>query len=277
MFLDSIVVIDQGDGFVYAEGIDYEVDQLGGVLAEIRILPNGRITEDIDLWISYRFELQPSVEYEQNGSGYHVSFSTPWFRVFHNLNRNEHELLEGLWEVLPPDEENITSGLDADWANDDWRLGLRASMTQRIVGEFESETVMANQFLTYRHSSRMSLRFSASQSNSTASGVIARPGFGGAADENEIITDLISFDASIFWTPRANLSIEPRVGLWRREQEFMDSSQDPTSETYLSASLILKWQVRQLSVDLRYYHNAIDNLDSRRDEDRIMARLIRVF
>jgi hypothetical protein len=272
----ATVVVSAADGFIYDPGVDYELNDLGGVYTEVRIIPTGRITPGDALLISYRYELLPSADYTSLTAGYNLSLAYRWLRLYHNGYRADYRLVSGAG--LPPDQEYRASGVELSWEFDFAAARLRGETRYRQNGGFESRNVVLNQSLGFTLTRKLRLAISANQVLTETSGSVypdplADPG----AEELSTSAEYYALDASLTWNPRPNLSVTPAFGVWKREEtSTMQGSRD-TNRLYYSGRLRVSWLLRQLALDFFYDYNVSDIDDLVRTGNRVYLSAKRRF
>ena len=273
----TIRVVASSDGFVYAEGLDYEVLSLGGRITQIRINPGGQITEGERLLISYRYFVTPSVAYTYEGMGYHLSLAVDHFRFYHRQNRTDYDFESGFRIGLPPSEEFRDTGLQFSWRNARVSALVDLGHSSRSYGAVESETTSLVESLSLDISSKTSISINASQIFSSNRerifpGIQPQESFPLRESEFEYLV----LDGVMSYRPSPNVLIQPSLGYWWRKEQF-EQGQAPNRQKNLGLQLIVQWQVRQLSLALRLSSNVRDENGLNSDQSRIFVSAMRTF
>ncbi len=276
LIIEPTIIVTADDGFVYAEGIDYEALAFGGVFTEIRIIPSGRISVEDLLLVSYIYELFPSAEYTSLSTGYSFSYTYRWIRLFHNGYKRDHRLRSGYG--VPADQKNQNTGVELSWNLDAASVRLRAESRFWQHGDFENDVIFLGQSLGFNLSNQFSLNFSGTQVFTDSSGVVTLdPLMDADSQLTESSGDYYAFDATLTWMVRPDLVVAPSMGAWKRKEETSAQTSRDVNRLYYSANLRISWQLRKLALDFIYNYNASD-IDGRdRTGNRIYFSARRQF
>jgi hypothetical protein len=258
-------------------GIDYEVFTLGGVYTQIRTIPTGRISPGDVLLISYQYILQPSAEYDALFSSYDISFNYRWLRFYHRASGNRFNLISGFG--LPADQSLRATGLEVAWEFSSGKVRLLAESSQRKNGGLESRNLLLTQSMGITLRQNLGFNLSSSQTfNRTDGFVFSNP----LLDPDQQISfsksDYFTLDAGLSWSPRPNVGVLPSLGVWKRvENRNQNGVETNIDNFYYSARLRISWWFRKLAVDFYLDHNVIDEIDARKDRNRLFVSVKRRF
>ena len=270
------IVVTAEDNFVYTAGIDYEVIPFGGIYTEIRIRPSGRITAGDVLLVSYLYELLPSAEFNSLSTGYSFSYDYRWIRLYHDAYRSDYSLISGFGQ--PPDQKNRSTGFELSWDFPNTIARFRAETRFRQHGGFESSDIAMNQTLGFSLSNTLNINLSGNQVFSESNGVVTLdPLRDPDLQLTESSTDFYTFDASLTWFARPNLTVSPSLGVWRSQEKSRSATNRDVDRQYYNAELRVSWLVRKLTMDFYYSHNANDINETNRVGDRLFFSVRRVF
>jgi hypothetical protein len=270
------IVVTAEDGFVYAEGLDYEVLRLGGTFTELRIFPSGRIIIGDLLLVSYQYELLPSAKYNSLSTGYDFSYTYRWIRLYLNNFKFEHRLESGFG--LPEDQKNRAGGVELSWNFENTSIRFSAESRLRKHGGFEGRFITLNQSVGMSLSNQLGLNISGNQVFSENSGVVTPDPLKDLGSQlNENSADYYAFKAALNWYPFRNLTIVPSVGIWKREEKTSSLTSPDSDRLYYNADLRVSWLVRRLTVDFYYSHNASDIDGEDQVGDRVFFSIRRLF
>jgi hypothetical protein len=276
-FIDnSTIIVTADDGFVYSEGLDYEVRRLGIVFSELRIKPSGRIKDGELLLVSYLYETLPSGEYNSFNKGYSFSYSLNWFRFYHNAFDYNHSLVSGFG--TPPDQKDRATGIELNWnlSNAIFRFRVESRFLQQ--GGFKSENIVLTESLNFPLGERYNINISSTQLfNKNRGAITSNPLQSIGALLNKSRTEYYSFKIALSWHAGRNLTITPSLGVWNRKQESLGQTPRDENNLFYSAELRASWQLRKLTLNFYYDHNANHNDINDITGNRLMFSIRRLF
>lgn len=264
-FIDaaSIIVTAAIDGFVLAEGVDYEIFPATDDLTEIRFIPGGRAGDGDSVLVSYSYQTLPSMEFSTTLFDYRISLDFGWIKLSHSDSRANEDLKSLAGLSFLHDRRRIVSNIDLQWGSRPIRASAGAERSFIRNGEFETRTISLNQSVYLDLSNKLNMSLSARQSYSKSK-------------DREV--DRYSLEYSARWVPRPGITVRPRITGWtRKDSGGAFAEGQALDRRFLSAGLDLQWLVRKFRVDLRYTHNirAGDVTDS--GEDRVIVTVRRKY
>jgi hypothetical protein len=273
---ESTIRVAAEDGFLYEENLDYEIFPVGGTYTELRIVPSGRIQPGDLLLVSYFYEPQPSAEYHTVSTGYNLSLNYRWLRFYHNSYANRYDLVSG--NGLPPDQGNRATGVEVTLNREFSGMRFRMETRKLKNGGFESDTLALNQTLNFTLRRNLSLSLSGNQIFNETQGVVTQdPLQPPELQDPRTSSDFYSLDALLDWGPRPNLSVQPRLGVWKRLDEAAEGAGNNSDRLYMSAQVRVSWLVRALAIDFFYDYNTSDVDGTDRQGNRLMLTVRRRF
>jgi hypothetical protein len=279
----STILVTAEDGFTYLEGFDYEVFPLGDLFTELRIIPSGRISIGDRLLVSYRYDPFPSAEFNTLSIGYAFNLNYKWLSFYHNSSRSDHRLKSG--SIPPPDRRDDATGLMFDYSSDKWSAMFRVETRYRRIGDFDSDSLLFSQTLSFLTAQNLNFSFNGSQVFTHSKGsIFLDPRVDEDLQTNDLKSDYYTFDAVMNWNPKSNIRISPQVGFWRRKEDVRSGNLRDSDRKYVYAGLRVSWFLRQLMLELWYKHNTIDTsfagddfASTNRVDDRLLFSIRRQF
>lgn len=126
----SLVITSRDDGSFFDEGLDYEVI-VNGPFVTVLMLPSGRIEEDTDVLVDYRYDVAPEVSANAMTVTYDLTLSVASLRLYHRRHL-QHEFDEVPTEVLSVlrNQDQIVAGVI--WSRPIWRVTFTTQAETRI-------------------------------------------------------------------------------------------------------------------------------------------------
>lgn len=237
----SIVVTNADGSLVYADGVDYTVFDLPEDLTQVQTIPGGRIETGDTILVSYKASALPSQKWSSTNLAYNLGFNLGWMEFSHSYSNLEENLISGMGESFLNPHLAVRTNLGFRWNLSKAELRLTANRRYDRYRTFE------NTIYTYREN----LKWATSGTISWDLNVVQQ--FTESTSRN---TDLYSLDLTMDWQARSNLSIRPRLGAWKRNDEFLQVvGQDKRKDLFITAGFSLRWWYRQVTFYMNYFHN----------------------
>jgi hypothetical protein len=248
---ESIVVSNSDRTIEFIEGADYRLVQIDG-LAEVVVLPGGRILEGDLLLVDYVFVITPDEQFDIIVASYSVGLTRGGFQIFDRRSLREGDIVEGTGLGLVEFDDHVT-GARYNRSSGRTTLQLLAERRDYESNGFAALTYRGRGTATRAINPKMNAALSVSGSRTEAEG---------------LRNYLVSIDPTLRWTPTRALHVLARGTAW-----FWNQNNSPR-ETFVGGSVGVEYRVGKVEVMARYEHNRSD-FDITRVENRFMARLVR--
>lgn len=240
----SIVVTNADGSLVYVNGVDYTVFNLPEDLTQVQAIPGGRIEIDHTILVSYQAIALPSQKWSSTNIAYNLGLNLGWVNFSHSYSELDEKLLSGMGESFLNPHKLVRTNIGFRWNLSDFELRLSANRRYDRYRDFENTIYTFRQNLKWASFETMTWDLNVVQS------------FTESTARN---TDLYSLDLTMNWQPRANLSIRPRLGAWKRNDEFLQViGEDKRSDVFITAGFTLRWWYRKVTFHMNYFHNQRD-------------------
>lgn len=268
--LTATIIVTNADGaLVYTEGIDYTTFDLPDDLTQLQVIPGGQIETGDTILVSYQALALPSQEYSTTNTRYNLGLNLGWVSFSHSYNDLNEKLISGQGDSFLNPRLDVRTNLAFNWniSNVEFQVGGDRRYYKRK--EFESTTYSFRQSVDWGAFGNTLWNLNAVQS---------------FTETTTLKTDLYSLDLSVDWQPRSNLSIRPRVGIWKRFDEGESIGSDERNDMFITAGFALRWWYRKVTFQMAYNHNQrtidtnqLSNGESKTVEDRLTFNLTRRF
>jgi hypothetical protein len=260
--VSSIIVTDSTSTQVYAEGVDYDIFSVASDLTQIMAIPGGQINVGDTILVSYQAENLPSLKYSTTQTDIAIGMDWGWVAVSYSDNRSDDKRISGAAGSFLSDRRNTTADLEFRWERDAINARFGAERRFLRTGDFRTTTYTARQSLSYKASQNVSMTMNISE-------IFIR------SDTQD--TDLYILQYSLNWRPSAHWTIRPNIGAWKRKDQGITVAGNKRHDSFLTAGFDLRWRLRKIVLDFRFFHHrrGTDTLDT--DENRVMFTLKRKF
>lgn len=242
-------------------GRDYTLLPVGETLQVVPIVCSGAtpgINPGDTIAVDYRVSVVPSRTFGTTGWSTEVSLDYRWIRPYLSHSQTGQHLLSGLDDGALDDQQSDALGLELRHDGSRWHASLLGEASRFDSRRLSYDRLRSTQFLSYTllRDLVMTLTLEQAQLDYTQ-------------DDHQTWTFVEQM--TMTYAPHARLQMEAAFSNQRLSDTVL------TDEQITSASLKLRWLLRQLEI-----HPSVEWFDRRRDdaqtrEYRLLVRLIREF
>lgn len=133
-------------------------------LAEIDILPEGRINPGDILLVDYRFLRPPLLKNSTLAWRYNVGLDYRWLSLFYTFERSDQSLLTGQDTAFLEDVTRQTAGVQLRWDGPNYRASLQNEYRKQDSTRLSFDALNFSQSLSYQLSADAALTLSGNES-----------------------------------------------------------------------------------------------------------------